>query len=188
MRRSTFATNKGQPRGAISDAVSIREQPAEAEDRAVPGHLEGDLLAGARNSHISTLVERPGARTRPERATRRRCGRSRKSSGPRHRRPQTLHRAAGFRVAVTSACCVVDPSVAPKRSRRASRASPRTARVGTDHDRIRAEAQRRRVVLARSVPHRPVYGDSRARRRVSIAGAGSLRWGGRATADFGVRA
>jgi IS30 family transposase len=47
-----------QSLGPIPDAISIRQRPAEAEDRAVPGHWEGDLIAGRHNTHIATLVER----------------------------------------------------------------------------------------------------------------------------------
>lgn len=58
MRRGKKSTTQGQTRGQIIDAISIRERPAEIEDRAVPGHWEGDLLSGKANSHIATLVER----------------------------------------------------------------------------------------------------------------------------------
>ena len=49
---------KDELRGQIPDAVSIRDRPAEIEDRAIPGHWEGDLISGSKNSHIVTLVER----------------------------------------------------------------------------------------------------------------------------------
>jgi len=58
MRRSRHHTQKTADHGRITGAVSIRERPAEVEDRAVPGHWEGDLLSGSNNSHIATLVER----------------------------------------------------------------------------------------------------------------------------------
>ncbi len=58
MRRSHHKTLKGEGLGQITNAVSIRERPASAEDRAVPGHWEGDLIMGSNNSQIATLVER----------------------------------------------------------------------------------------------------------------------------------
>jgi IS30 family transposase len=62
LRRSGYIRRarklQGPPRGGIVDAISIKQRPAEAEDRAVPGHWEGDLLSGGRNTYIATLVER----------------------------------------------------------------------------------------------------------------------------------
>ena len=58
IRRSKQVGLISDGRGQIKDIISIRQRPAAVEDRAVPGHWEGDLLSGSKNSYIATLVER----------------------------------------------------------------------------------------------------------------------------------
>ncbi|MFK8020751.1 MAG: IS30 family transposase [Pseudomonadales bacterium] len=57
-RQSRTNNTRGNARGGIIDAISIADRPPEIEDRAVPGHWEGDLISGSGNTHIATLVER----------------------------------------------------------------------------------------------------------------------------------
>ena len=58
IRRSRHVSLKHDGLGQIKDAISIRERSAAAEDRAIPGHWGGDLMAGSKNSYIATLVKR----------------------------------------------------------------------------------------------------------------------------------
>ena len=63
MRRPQCATTKGQPRGQITDGVSIGERPAAVNERGIPGHWEGDLITGLNNTHIATPLERQSGLT-----------------------------------------------------------------------------------------------------------------------------
>jgi IS30 family transposase len=103
-RRNVHNTVTGRWRSQIKNAVSIRERPAEVEDRAVPGRWEGDLLLGRHWTQIATAVERASRRSSDRRAATRRRGCAR---GQRRRRDErtvdvTRSRPAGPMTAAVS--------------------------------------------------------------------------------------
>lgn len=57
MRKSRTSSLKGKGLGSIPDTIPVSKRPPEAADRAIPGHWEGDLIQGSKNSYIITLVE-----------------------------------------------------------------------------------------------------------------------------------
>jgi len=96
MRRGRCASTSGQQRGQIKDAVSIRKRPPpEVEDRTVPGHWEGDLLAGARNTHVATLPGRTQLAVRDAGASERQRHRKRRG-GPEQSDPTTAQDHDGY--------------------------------------------------------------------------------------------
>ena len=125
-QRRTYRRPKGAaalPGGHIVDAVSLRERPATVEDRAVPGHWEGDLLVGARQSYVATSWS-------GERATSAWSGSPKRDADGRAGRSAALQRLpAGLMATLTWDRGLELQPIAPSRSRRASRSTSVTRRV-----------------------------------------------------------